>query len=238
MNYKMNTIQVVATALLAMVLTGCQTSSEHTLGAESSRNVEQRSIVYEPENTYPIVNNHGNMMTYPDLKTMYEKADLVAVVQVNDQTTIKLGETSVGTRSNAVLKEIYKGEGSARGTSIVISEDGGIFDPSQVKGNETRIDPNHPPTEIKGLVEIALDGSTVMKSNQQYFVFLRKSGNPENGYNVVGVVQGKIKISEGEQLVATVDPKEFKEHPAKFILQSQFAGKSKQELVKKVKEMK
>ncbi|MFD2169671.1 hypothetical protein [Tumebacillus lipolyticus] len=237
MSRKKSIALLLSVTLAATGIVGCQSSANSNLGTTGGQ-VEQSAVVYEPENTYPVVSNHGSMQTYPDMKSVLNRAELVAAIQIKEQETIQQSQSSVGTRSKAMIQEVFKGDESLKNTTILISEDGGIMDPSKVTGNETRIDPKNPPAETKGMVEIALDGSTVMKQNQRYFVFLRKSGNEENGYNVVGVVQGKIKIGEADRLVATVDPKEMKEQSVKFWIQSQFAGKSKQELVKTIEELK
>lgn len=197
-------------------------------------------IPYAAENTYQTVNNHGNINLYPDLRTLFEKADLVAEVQIQEQDTLQVSDSSVETRSKANVKEILKGDNTFK--KIAITEYGGIRDLSTMKGNENRSDPNNLPKENKGFVEVTLEGSTVMKPNQKYIVFLYKTntvrpGTPVDGFQdftPVGVIQGKIKVDEKDMLISTVDPELVKHNKEAFTLTHSFAGKNKKALTDEI----
>lgn len=194
------------------------------------------TIPYVAENTYQTVNNQGNINLYPDFKALFEKADLVAEVQIQDQDTLQVSDSSVETRSKAKVKEVWKGDRSFK--EIAITEYGGIRDLSSMTGNEKRSDPNNQPKENKGFVEVTLEGSTVMKPIQKYIVFLYKintvrPGTPVDGlqdFTPVGVVQGKIKVDEKDMLVSTVDPKVVDQEKETYDLIRNFAGKNKKAL--------
>lgn len=192
------------------------------------------TIPYVQEAQYTLVSNHGSMETYENLVEMYKKSALVLEVQIKSQETIDLSIASVATRSVAKVLNTYKGDSSLQ--QVTITEMGGIKDTSKVIGNETRVDPSNMP-EKHGMVEVAIDGSTVMKSNQKYLVFLIQNPDSQWGYNVTGVVQGKIKVMEDEKMVATVDPSVIAESDL-FFLQKNFAGKTKQELLKQIERIK
>lgn len=185
-----------------------------------------------PDNKYPIVENHGIFWRFANVDELYQNAEIVAEIQVLDQETVPVDVGSVSTRSKVAVKQIFKGQSVP--STLTITEVGGVLDQSKLPKMDkpgAGMEPKNAPT----IVETALEGSPVMKSGNTYFVFLVQNPNSKWGYNIVGSVQGKLKLdNETKKLANTVDPKKLQEDET-FFLQKQFAGKDKGEFERAIK---
>jgi hypothetical protein len=188
-------------------------------------------IPYVLENDYPFVSNHGQMETVQNLGELISQSEVIAEVQIKEQENIRLSESSVATRSKAKVNKLYKGSSESE---LTITEIGGVLDLSTVKGHEDRVPENYTPHSTPSIVEVGIEGSTVMKPHQKYLVFLHKHPDTVWGYNIVGVVQGKIKIDNTDTLIATIEPKHLNDSNIYF-LQKDFSGMNKQSLEKEIK---
>jgi hypothetical protein len=173
---------------------------------------------YLQETSYPVFSPIVDFARVNTLQEMNRKADLVAEVRVASQeTTGNDDQSAVSTRSQVDVLQVFKGDKSLK-TATVYEFGGPVKMRVQLKG-ETLQQAQEPK-----MVEYTNSGSPVMKQDGEYFVFLRKT---DNGYNVVGSVQGKIRIDpENGQGVVTVD-KDWMNRENVFWFQKKFAGKGR-----------
>ncbi|PWK06244.1 hypothetical protein [Tumebacillus permanentifrigoris] len=183
------------------------------------------------EGTYPIIGTHGMIESMSSAEEIFKYAEIIAEVKVLDQETIPVAIGEVSTRSSVNVIKTLKGDAAI--TSMQITEFGGLLDLSTIPNMDKPGDgKQHQPNT--GIVESAFEGSPVMKKNQLYLVFLRKNPNPKWGYNIIGAVQGKLKIDgQTKKIINTVDSKYADEEI--FFMQRQFAGKDKDEMEATVK---
>ncbi len=191
-------------------------------------------VPYVTENTQTLFVTHGTYdRLFENVDDMYQAADLVAEVKIKDQEAVIESDPSfVQTRSAAEIKRVLKGNAALK--NITITESGGVTDLSGVKGNEKRASEKGKGNQ--GLVEIAREGSPVMKAGNTYIVFLTDTKDSKWGYTITGSIQGKIRIDNESGLgTVTVDRKTFETEGDKFILQKKFAGISKDKIMASIK---
>ncbi|ASS74809.1 hypothetical protein CIG75_07335 [Tumebacillus algifaecis] len=221
---------------IAAVFAGTVGIAVFLLGQDQGFTVKIKEIVrpttvdfeFVKESEYPITVGNASMQTYDTLESMYNRAVIVAEIKVQNQETIYTSENppSVLTCSNAVIKQIFKGDKSLK--TVKISETGGVVDMSKSKGNEMRSDGK--PLKSEPFVESTIEGSPVMKKGNTYLVFLKESA-PGDPYTIVGSVQGKIRIDDvSNKGVVTIDPERFAKQMDLFWLQRKFAGKDTVEI--------
>lgn len=193
-----------------------------------------RDLLTIPDNKYPIVENHGTFWRFANIDELYQNAEIVAEIQVLDQETIPADVGAVSTRSKVAVQQVFKGQ--AVPSTLTITEVGGVLDQSKLPKMDkpgAGMEPKNAPK----IVETALEGSPVMKSGNTYLVFLLQNPNSKWGYNIVGSVQGKLKIdNETKKFANTVDVNKLQEGET-FFLQKQFAGKDKGEFERVIKKM-
>ncbi|MGZ4135004.1 MAG: hypothetical protein ACXVPC_07570, partial [Tumebacillaceae bacterium] len=233
---------ILASLVCSMCFVGCGVTQESQAPQSSTQTSTpaQKSIVQQAtaslpesnvkksesnspvEGTYPIVSSHGMFIQVGSLAELYQKADIIAEIQVVDQDIVPIDDLGlVSTRSTVDVKKTFKGDSAL--TSLRITESGGLVDLSKLpkldkpgKGHE----PANP-----GIVDTAVEGSPVMKKGQTYLVFISKNSNPKWGYNIVGAVQGKLKIDGASgKVINTIDPAYANENM--YFLQKQFVGKA------------
>jgi hypothetical protein len=248
----MNTISkaITAAVICSVGLVGCgvshdsiattKTSSTH---AETNKNAsinqplktEKQNDQNSPvEGTYPIISSHGMFIQYSTLTDVIKTAILIAEVKVIDQDIVSIDDAAdVATRSNVEVIKTFKGDPTL--TSLRITESGGLVDLSKLPKVD-KPGKGHEPANL-GIVDTALEGSPVMKKNQTYIVFVKQNPNPKWGYNIVGSVQGKLKIDGvSGKVLNTVDPHYVGEET--FFLQKQFEGKDKSQVTNLIQSFK
>lgn len=192
------------------------------LNKKESREIDYNSV-FSSETQLPTVNSEGSLRkTYDNIQDLYKNAEIVALVKVNKQNVFFYSDTSVATTSTVDLKKIYKGNIESK--ALNITELGGPIDFSKLPKVDKPGDGKAP---AQGLVETTFEGSVVMKDNNTYLVFLINSNDPLYGYNILGAVQGKIKIDEKtKKSLITVNERYLDEPMSLFFLQKQLGGKS------------
>jgi len=186
------------------------------------------SSSFSSETQLPMVNSEGYLLiTYNNVLELYVNAEIVALVKVKNENVFFTSDTSVATTSTADVKQIYKGDMEIK--ELKITEVGGPIDLSKLP----KVDkPGDGKVVNQGLVEETFEGSVVMKNNNTYLVFLKKCSDSSYGYNVLGSVQGKIKIEEEtKKALITVSKENFDETQSLFFLQKQFGGNNITDIV-------
>lgn len=191
-------------------------------------NKTTEAFAYSPESPYPVVNTTGCVARmFPSVKGLYDEADLVAKVEVKD-THFQSKGVVIHTLSNVTVSQLFKGDSKVN--QMKVSELGGLVDTSKeeyVRFNEIK---------NKGIIEDTLEGSPTMRKGNQYIVFLKKVPGEEY-YNIVGNIQGKIKIDTVKGLgVATVNEARIQADEM-FNLQKQYTGKKIEELVLEIEKI-
>jgi len=189
--------------------------------------------VYSPESEYEIKSTAASFnKNYASLKELYKEADLVAKVKVENHR-FQEKEDLVYTISQLQLLKVYKGD--SRIKSVQVYEMGGQVDTSKMNLPEKDFDQEKKNT-ASHIVESALEGSPTMRSGNQYLVFLKKYPG-QDYYNIVGSVQGKIKMDKNNQFVGTVTEERIKKDEL-FFLQKNYSGKNIVQLEKEFDKMK
>ncbi|PWK13961.1 hypothetical protein [Tumebacillus permanentifrigoris] len=178
-------------------------------------------LITVPESEYPIIGSHGSFWVYTNLGELYQNADIVAEINVVDQETVPIDIGDVSTCSQVSVVQVYKGDSVP--STLLVTEVGGVQDLSKLPKLD-KPGSGQEPKNPQGMIEDTLEGSPVMKPGNSYVVFLTKNPNPKWGYNIVGSVQGKLKIdSKTKKIVNTVAPAYVTQDM--FFLQRQFNGK-------------
>ena len=195
-----------------------------TPGESKEENLEDLLTI--PDNKYPIVGSHGVFWRFANIDELYENAEIVAEIQVLDQETVPVDVGAVSTRSQVEIKQVFKGEGVPQ--TLTVTEVGGVMDLSKLPKMD-KPGSGLEPQNAQGFVETALESSPVMKSGNSYYVFLVQNPNSKWGYNIVGSVQGKLKIDHATKRIANTVEISLLKDDETFFLQKQFAGKDKGE---------
>lgn len=183
---------------------------------------------YSPESNYPVVSSAASFnKTFTDVKEMYNEADLVAKVEVVNHRFEQWENTGmVSTYSDIKIKKIYKGDQSLK--TARVGEMGGLIDTGKVKLPQKDGVPANSESN-QGMVESTLEGSPTMRAGGEYIVFLTKYPG-QDLYNIVGSVQGKIKVdNKKNQLVTTVKEERIKKDDL-FFLQKKYVGSKIEDL--------
>ncbi|HBI04394.1 MAG TPA: hypothetical protein DDY49_10260 [Paenibacillaceae bacterium] len=191
------------------------------------------AYVYSPESEYDVNYSAASFSkNYDSIEELYQEADLVARVKVTNHNFQQEGGL-VHTVSNAQLLKVYKGD--SRLKTVKVYEVGGQVDPAKLNLPEKEFDQGNKTTSQK-IVEDTLEGSPTMRSGNHYVVFLKKYPG-QDFYNVVGSVQGKIKMDKNNQLVGTVKEERVKKDEL-FFLQKDYSGKNADQLEKQINKLK
>lgn len=200
--------------------------------------LKKQNFLYSSDSDYRIVS--GEVMfaeTFTDVEGLAENADIIAEAEVISQKSNPNYERlDVYTVSELRLTRVYKGDVEI-GDTVSVLETGGEFDEREA----SRYTSGKPGSELKddlgepGIITIGIEGSIPMKEGNKYFVFLTE--NRDDVYNIVGSVQGKIKINDEKTLVSQVSSEVIKhgnKHSNLFFLQENYSGENISELIYEV----
>lgn len=191
------------------------------------------AYVYSPESEYEVNYSAASFReNYDSVEELFEAADLVARVKVKNHNFQQEGGL-IHTASNVQLLKVYKGDSAIK--TVNVYEMGGQVDPAKLNLPEKEFDQGNKNTSQK-IVEDTLEGSPTMRSGNHYIVFLKKFPG-KDFYNVVGSVQGKIKMDKNNQLVGTVKEDRVKKDEL-FFLQKNYSGKNADQLEKRIDKIK
>jgi hypothetical protein len=191
------------------------------------------AYVYSPESEYDVNYSAASFSkSYASVEELYKEADLVARVKVTNHNFQQEGGL-VHTVSQVQLLKVYKGDASLK--TVKVYEMGGQVDPTKLNLPEKEFDQGQERAAQK-IVEDTLEGSPTMRSGNHYILFLKKFPG-QDFYNVVGSVQGKIKMDQNNQLVGTVKEDRVKKDDL-FFLQKNYSGKNAEQLEKQINKLK
>ncbi|TKI58388.1 hypothetical protein E8L90_24980 [Brevibacillus antibioticus] len=202
--------------------------------------LKKQSFLYSSDSDYRIVYGEAYFSkAFTDVEGLAENADIIAEAEVISQESHPEYENlSVYTVSELRLTEVYKGNVEIDDTVSVL-ETGGEFDEREV----AKYIPSGKPgsrsgNDDLGVITQGIEGSVPMKEGNKYFVFLTE--DDDDVYNVVGVVQGKIKINSENTLVSQVSPETIdhgKQHGDLYFLQENYSGLNISELRNEVEHL-
>lgn len=199
--------------------------------------LKNQKFLYSSDSDYRIVS--GVVMfteTFTDVEGLAENAAIIAEAEViSQESNPNYERLDVYTVSELRLAKVYKGDVEEDDTVSVL-ETGGEFDEREAAkyfsgkpGFDLNDDLGNPDP---GIVTIGIEGSIPMKEGNKYFVFLTE--DDDDVYNIVGSVQGKIKINDEETLVSQVSSEVIKHGNDLFFLQENYAGEHISELTDEV----
>ncbi|AWX58790.1 MULTISPECIES: hypothetical protein [Brevibacillus] len=201
--------------------------------------LKKQSFLYSSDTDYKIVSGEVSFReTFHSVKGLAENADIIAETEVISQKNNPNYERlDVYTVSELRLTKVYKGDVEIDDTVSVL-ETGGEFDerevakyfsgkPGSQSGNDDLGDP--------GIIAVGIAGSIPMKQGNTYFVFLTE--DDDDVYNIVGSVQGKIKINSENSLVSQVSPETIDQHGDLYFLQESYSGQNISELRNEVEQL-
>ncbi|WP_188066374.1 hypothetical protein [Brevibacillus brevis] len=208
------------------------------LAAYYINDMKKQSFLYSSDTDYRIVSGEAMFTeTFTGVKGLAENADIIAEAEVISQKNNPNYERlDVYTVSELRLTKVYKGDVEIDDTVSVL-ETGGEFDEREVAkyfsgkpGYELNDDLGDP-----GIITIGIGGSIPMKEGNTYFVFLTE--DDDDVYNIVGSVQGKIKINGENTLVSQVSPETIDQHGDLYFLQENYSGQNIAELRNEVEQL-
>ncbi|GED56944.1 hypothetical protein ABER61_17885 [Brevibacillus formosus] len=200
--------------------------------------LKKQSFLYSSDTDYKIVSGEVWFReTFNSVKGLAENADIIAEAEViSKKNNPNYERLDVYTVSELRLTKVYKGDVEIDETVSVL-ETGGEFDEREVAkyfsgkpGSELNDDLGDP-----GIIMIGLEGSIPMKEGNKYFVFLTE--DDDDVYNIVGSVQGKIKINSENTLVSQVSPETIDQHGDLYFLQESYSGQDISELRNEVEQL-
>jgi len=137
----------------------------------------------------PIQEVAASYAVYPTFEDLYRSAtDIVLVRIMNAQQTFVTADTPF-TVSQVEIVEPLKGSLHA-GNIIPVVEIGGVYTPylnGDAKQGKQREE-----------VEFAIEGVRIMKPGEGYILFIERNekSSIDNAYNILGIFQGKYKITK------------------------------------------
>ncbi|NTU21563.1 hypothetical protein HPY28_14665 [Brevibacillus sp. HB1.2] len=204
--------------------------------------LKKQSFLYSSDSDYRIVSGEAMFTeTFTDVEGLAENADIIAEAEViSQENNPNYERLDVYTVSELRVTKVYKGDVEIDDTVSVL-ETGGEFDEREAAkyfagkpGSKLVNDDNGEPR----MTSVGIEGSIPMKEGNKYFVFLTE--DKDDVYNIVGSVQGKIKINDEETLVSQVSL-EVIEHGNKhnnlFFLQENYSGENISELRNEVEQL-
>ncbi|MGK5512281.1 hypothetical protein ACSNN5_29815 [Brevibacillus formosus] len=202
-------------------------------------NLKNQNFLYSSDSDYRIVSGEAMFTeTFTNVEGLAKNADIIAEAEViSQENNANYERLDVYTVSELKLTKVYKGDVEIDDTVSVL-ETGGEFDEREAAkyfagkpGAKLVNDDNGEPR----MTSVGIEGSIPMKEGNKYFVFLTE--DKDDVYNIVGSVQGKIKINDEETLVSQVSL-EVIEHGNKhnnlFFLQENYSGENISELTDEV----
>ncbi|TQK62868.1 hypothetical protein FB479_104183 [Brevibacillus sp. AG162] len=203
--------------------------------------LKKQSFLYSSDSDYRIVSGEAYFReTFTDVEGLAENADIIAEAEVISQVYHPEYEyLSVYTVSELRLTKVYKGDVEIDDTVSVL-ETGGEFDEREA----AKYIPSGKPgtrsgNDDLGVITQGIEGSVPMKEGNKYFVFLTE--DDDDVYNVVGSVQGKIKINDKNTLLSQVSPEVIehgnKHHNNLYFLQENYSGEDISELRNEVEQL-
>ncbi|MFA4133590.1 MULTISPECIES: hypothetical protein [unclassified Brevibacillus] len=200
--------------------------------------LKKQSFLYSSDTEYRIVSGEAMFTeTFTDVEGLAENADIIAEAEVISQKNNPNYERlDVYTVSELRLTKVYKGDVEIDDTVSVL-ETGGEFDEREVtkyfsgkRGFELNDNLGDP-----RIIMVGIGGSIPMKEGNTYFVFLTEDKN--DVYNIVGSVQGKIKINNENTLVSQVSLETIDQHGNLYFLQESYSGQNISELRNEVEQL-
>ncbi|OUQ85192.1 hypothetical protein B5G50_28250 [Brevibacillus brevis] len=200
--------------------------------------LKKQSFLYSSDTDYRIVSGEAMFTeTFTGVKGLAENADIIAEAEVISQKNNPNYERlDVYTVSELRLTKVYKGDVKIDDTVSVL-ETGGEFDEREVtkyfsgkRGFELNDNLGDP-----RIITVGIAGSIPMKEGNTYFVFLTE--DDDDIYNIVGSVQGKIKINSENTLVSQVSPETIDQHGDLYFLQENYSGQNIAELRNEVEQL-
>lgn len=201
--------------------------------------LKKQSFLYSSDTDYKIVSGEAWFReTFNNVKGLAENADIIAEAEVISQKNNPNYERlDVYTVSELRLTKVYKGDVELDDTVSVL-ETGGEFDERETAkyfagkpGSKLVNDDLGEPR----ITSVGIEGSIPMKEGNKYFVFLTE--DKDDVYNIVGSVQGKIKINSENTLVSQVSPETIDQHGDLYFLQENYSGLNIAELRKEVEHL-
>ncbi|MGG4455371.1 hypothetical protein [Brevibacillus porteri] len=199
---------------------------------------KKQNFLYSSDSDYRIVSGEAMFTeTFTDVEGLAENADIVAEAEViSQENNANYERLDVYTVSELRLTKVYKGDVEIDDTVSVL-ETGGEFDEREVakyfagkSGSKLVNDDLGEPR----MTSVGIEGSIPMKEGNKYFVFLTE--DKDDVYNIVGSVQGKIKINDENTLVSQISP-EVIEHSNLYFLQENYSGEDISELRNEVEQL-
>ncbi|MFF2529147.1 hypothetical protein ACFVS2_09565 [Brevibacillus sp. NPDC058079] len=200
--------------------------------------LKNQNFLYSSDSDYRIVSGEAMFTeTFTNVEGLAKNADIIAEAEViSQENNANYERLDVYTVSELRLTKVYKGDVEIDDTVSVL-ETGGEFDEREVakyfagkRGSKVNDDLGEP-----RITSVGIEGSIPMKEGNKYFVFLTE--DKDDVYNIVGSVQGKIKINDENTLVSQVSL-EVIEHGNKhnnlFFLQENYSGENISELTNEV----
>ncbi|MFS0557158.1 hypothetical protein [Brevibacillus sp. 179-C9.3 HS] len=200
--------------------------------------LKKQNFLYSSDSDYRIVSGEVWFTeTFTDVEGLAENADIIAEAEVISQKNNPNYERlDVYTVSELRLTKVYKGDVEIDDTVSVL-ETGGEFDEREAAkyfsgkpGSELNDDLGDP-----GIITVGIEGSVPMKAGNKYFVFLTE--DKDDVYNIVGSVQGKIKINSENTLISQVSPEIIDQHGDLYFLQDSYSGQNISELRNEVEQL-
>lgn len=194
------------------------------------------AYLYSPESSYSIYSSSASFSKmYSSTEDLYKDADLVAKVEVKNHRFEQNG-SMVSTYSDVQLLKVYKGDFALK--MVKVYEIGGLLNTAQLNLPQKDGEPVTQNGSAKQeVVENTLEGSPTMRSGNHYIVFLKKNSGQEF-YNIVGSVQGKIKIDEKKNVAVGTVKEERVNKDNLYFIQKKYAGKNANDLEMDIKSMK
>ncbi|WP_429841824.1 hypothetical protein [Brevibacillus sp. FIR094] len=204
--------------------------------------LKKQNFLYSSDSDYRIVSGEAMFTeTFTTVEDLAENADIIAEAEViSQENNPNYERLDVYTVSELRLTKVYKGDVEIDDTVSVL-ETGGEFDERETakyfagkSGSKLVNDDLGEPR----ITSVGIEGSIPMKEGNKYFVFLTE--DKDDVYNIVGSVQGKIKINDENTLVSQVSL-EVIEHGNKhnnlFFLQENYSGEDISELRNEVEQL-
>ncbi|MFI8714824.1 hypothetical protein [Brevibacillus brevis] len=200
--------------------------------------LKKQPFLYSSDSDYRIVSGEASFReTFTNVEGLAENADIIAEAEVISQVYHPEYEyLTVYTVSELRLTKVYKGDVEIDDTVSVL-ETGGEFDEREVtkyfsgkRGFELNDDLGDP-----RIITVGIAGSIPMKEGNTYFVFLTE--DDDDIYNIVGSVQGKIKINSENTLVSQVSPETIDQHGDLYFLPENYSGQNISELRNDVEQL-
>ncbi|GAB1530657.1 hypothetical protein YSY22_20790 [Brevibacillus formosus] len=201
--------------------------------------LKKQRFLYSSDSDYKIVSGEVSFReTFHSVKGLAENADIIAEAEVISQKNNSNYERlDVYTVSELRLTKVYKGDVEIDDTVSVL-ETGGEFDEREVAkyfSGKSRKSGSESRNDDLGVIMQGIAGSIPMKQGNTYFVFLTEDG--DDVYNIVGSVQGKIKVNSENTLVSQVSPETIDQHGNLYFLQESYSGQDISELRNAVEQL-